>query len=324
MVSIIVPFKNPMPFFEDCLKSIINQTYVKLQIILVNDGSKDQSLELAQKFEEKDSRIEIIENNGNGIIDALNTGVKISKGKFITRMDADDIMNLEKIEILRKLLLKNGYEYISTGCVSYFSSNKKLGEGYLKYAEWLNELTIKNENFKDIYKECTIPSSCWMMYMNDFEKINGFKDLKYPEDYDFAFRTYYNNIKLITTKKVLHLWRDHPQRTSRNSIEYEFENFIPLKINYLIKHEFKNKEKLVLWGAGKKGKNIAKYLIEKSISFEWISNNSKKIGHNIYNKEIQSEDYMCLETNKLIICGISEKIFETPENSKFNRFINFF
>ena len=222
------------------------------------------------------------------------------------------------------LLLKNGYEYISTGCVSYFSSNKKLGEGYLKYAEWLNELTIKNENFNDIYKECTIPSSCWMMYMNDFEKINGFKDLKYPEDYDFAFRTYYNNIKLITTKKVLHLWRDHPQRTSRNSIEYEFENFIPLKINYLIKHEFKNKEKLVLWGAGKKGKNIAKYLIEKSISFEWISNNSKKIGHNIYNKEIQSEDYMCLETNKLIICGISEKIFETPENSKFNRFINFF
>ena len=49
MVSIIIPFKNPMPYFEDCLKSVINQTYVKLQIILVNDSSEDQSLELAKK-----------------------------------------------------------------------------------------------------------------------------------------------------------------------------------------------------------------------------------------------------------------------------------
>ena len=100
MVSIIIPFKNPMPYFEDCLKSVINQTYVKLQIILVNDGSEDQSLELAKKLRKKDSRIEILKNNGKGIIDALNTGLEISKGKFITRMDADDIMSKNKIEIL--------------------------------------------------------------------------------------------------------------------------------------------------------------------------------------------------------------------------------
>ena len=323
MVSIIIPFKNPMPYFEDCLKSVINQTYVKLQIILVNDSSEDQSLELAKKMREKDSRIEILKNNGKGIIDALNTGLEMSKGKFITRMDADDIMCPEKIKILRDLLIKNGNKYLSTGCVSYFSSNKKMGDGYLKYAKWLNQLTIRCQNFKDIYKECSIPSSCWMMHMKDFNEINGFKNLTYPEDYDFAFKTYYSKLKLVSSNEVLHMWRDHPKRTSRNSSVYKYENFIPLKINYLLKYELK-KEQLILWGAGRKGKKIAKYLLEKSISFIWISNNSKKIGHLIYNLEIQSEEYLNLKIKKLIICGISEKIFEVPFNTKFNRFINFF
>lgn len=323
MVSIIIPFKNPMPYFEDCLKSVINQTYVKLQIILVNDGSEDQSLELAINMSDKDSRIEVFKNNGNGIIDALNTGAEMSKGKFITRMDADDIMDAEKIKILRNLLIKNGNKHLSTGCVSYFSSNKKMGDGYLKYAKWLNQLTIRSQNFVDIYKECSIPSSCWMMHMKDFNEIKGFKNLTYPEDYDFAFRTYYNNLKLVSSDKVLHLWRDHPKRTSRNSSVYEYENFIPLKINHLLKYELK-KEQLVLWGAGRKGKKIAEYLLEKSISFMWVSNNSKKIGQLIYNVEIQSEEYLNLKIKKLVICGISEKKFEVPLNTKFNRFINFF
>ena len=69
---------------------------------------------------------------------------------------------------------------------------------------------------------------------------------------------------------------------------------------------------------------IAKYLLEKSISFIWISNNSKKIGQIIYNVEIQSEKYLNIEIKKIIICGISEKLFELPTNTKFNRFINFF
>ena len=72
-------------------------------------------------------------------------------------MDADDIMCPEKIKILRDLLIKNGNKHLSTGCVSYFSSNKKMGDGYLKYAKWLNQLTIRCQNFKDIYKECSIP-----------------------------------------------------------------------------------------------------------------------------------------------------------------------
>jgi len=80
MVSIIIPYKNPNPFFKECLNSIINQTYKNIQIILVNDHSTDDSEKTAINYQKSDSRIETVKNNGNGIIDALNTGVKVANG----------------------------------------------------------------------------------------------------------------------------------------------------------------------------------------------------------------------------------------------------
>tara|TARA_A200000113_G_scaffold182081_1_gene168156 strand:- start:6177 stop:7151 length:975 start_codon:yes stop_codon:yes gene_type:complete len=324
MVSIIIPYKNPLPYFEDCLKSIVNQSHKKLQIILVNDHSTDDSEKLAFKYSIEDSRIKLVNNVGKGIVDALNTGSEIAKGKYITRMDADDIMSENKIEILRSLLEKKKTKHIAVGNVKYFASKKPMGNGYLKYANWLNELTSNKKNFKEIYKECTIPSCSWMMHRSDFENIKGFKNLNYPEDYDFLFRVYYNQIKLTTTKEIIHLWRDHPKRTSRNSKDYLFENFIPLKIKYLIENELKSKDELVLWGSGKKGKLVAKKLIENNCSFTWISNNSKKIGLEIYQQKIQSTSLLKTEKKKLVICSISSKDFKTPENSKYNRFLSFY
>ena len=89
---------------------------------------------------------------------------------------------------------------------------------------------------------------------NDFLKINEFNDLVYPEDYDLAFRMNYNNLKVIAVKDEIHFWRDHYKRTSRNSSTYQFENFVTLKLNYLISQELKKDEKLVLWELVKKGK----------------------------------------------------------------------
>jgi glycosyltransferase involved in cell wall biosynthesis len=324
MVSIIIPFKNPMPYFEDCLKSILRQSYSKLQIILVNDGSTDSSLKIAKEHQIKDHRIKIVANNGSGIIEALKTGANLASGKYICRMDADDLMDENKIEDLRNLLLLKGENFIAIGKVAYFSSEKEMGNGYINYAQWLNKLTANSNNFNEIYKECSIPSCCWMMYLNDFLKIKGFQDLIFPEDYHFAFKVYYGNLKIATTQKTIHFWRDHPKRTSRNEKIYSFENFIPLKLYYLKKYEFKEHDQLVLWGAGKKGKKIAKELIKDSFPFIWITNNSKKIGHIIYNNKIGPLNYLKKEVKKIVICGISDPNFKLPNDSRFNRFFKFY
>ena len=278
LVSIIIPFKNPGKYFKPCLESISNQSYQNIEVLMIDDHSNYVDVEIARMVQIKDKRFQLYRSKGQGIISALQTGLDLARGELISRMDADDLMTKDKIELMQSEILKSNQKTVCTALVSYFASEKKLEEGYTKYENWLNDLTTKDSNFTQIYKECTIPSPCWMVRKIDIENIGGFKSLSYPEDYDLAFKMYYSKFKIVSVKKVLHLWRDHPNRISRNSDTYKMENFISLKLKYLLKYEIK-RENIILWGAGKKAKRIAKKLLEKKVDFNWITENPNKIGN---------------------------------------------
>ncbi len=119
--------------------SIINQTFVEWELIVINDGSSDQSLQLLTAYALKDDRISIFQNTGNGIIPALQLALSHAKGAFITRIDADDIMPPDRLTMMHAQLVASPKRYIVTGLVKYFS-NQPISEGYLKYEKWLNEI----------------------------------------------------------------------------------------------------------------------------------------------------------------------------------------
>ena len=100
LVSVVVPVYNSEKYLEDCLDSIINQTYRNLDIILVDDGSTDSSGDICEKYAQKDSRITVIHkvNGGNG--DARNEGYRQAKGQWLVMADNDDLLHLQQIEIL--------------------------------------------------------------------------------------------------------------------------------------------------------------------------------------------------------------------------------
>ncbi|MCW8896721.1 MAG: glycosyltransferase [Flavobacteriales bacterium] len=295
MISIIMPVKNTSLYLSECLNSIINQTEKNWELIAVNDHSTDNSKEILASFANQDNRIKVWDNTGNGIIDALQLAYSKSSGTFITRMDSDDIMALEKLSSLKNQLLQYGKKHITIGLVNYFS-DLPLGDGYTRYEEWLNSLTKTGTNFTDIYKECVIASPCWMVYREDFESCGAFNSSIYPEDYDLAFRFYKNKLKCIPSTKVLHYWRDYPERTSRNDENYADSSFINLKTHHFINIDYKQ-QPLILWGAGKKGKKVAELLLNANIPFIWICDNPKKIGKEIYGQ--QMIDYKNIENFNL-------------------------
>ena len=141
---------------------------------------------------------------------------------------------------------------------------------------------MKGANFQDLYKECVIPSPCWMVYRTDLEKCAAFRPNRYPEDYDLCFRFYENGLKIIPNDQVLHQWRDYPNRTSRTDKNYADNRFLAIKVHYFLKLEMDKTRPLVIWGAGRKGKLIARQLIEYKIDFQWVCNNERKIGRDIY------------------------------------------
>ncbi len=287
LISIVMPVKNAGAYLSDCLQSIIDQTEPHWELLAVNDHSTDNSFSILKEWANKDDRIEVYNNHGNGIIDALNLAYAKSKGSFISRMDADDKMAPDKMMLMKEALANYGQGHVAVGLVEYFSSGK-LGNGYIKYANWLNTLTQQTNNFIDVYKECVIPSPCWMMYKTDFDICNGFNSNRYPEDYDLCFRMYAQQMKIAAVPKILHYWRDYPNRTSRTDEKYADNRFLDLKLHYFLKLDHQPTKSLCLWGAGDKGKYLSKKLIALSIDFTWLCNNPKKMGQNIYGKTLIS------------------------------------
>ncbi|WP_318308322.1 glycosyltransferase family 2 protein [Flagellimonas crocea] len=284
-VSIIIPFKNTAHYLPECLDSIVNQTYTDWEVLAVNDHSTDESFELLTSYSQKDGRIKVFQNKGDGIIPALQKAYHQSQGNFITRMDSDDIMKPNRLEFMVNALKKEGKGHIAVGQVKYFS-DRGISNGYERYEEWLNQLTSQGNNFDEIYKECVIPSPCWMAYRDDFEKCKGFEPQRYPEDYDLTFRFYEHGFKIIPCDIVLHLWRDYDTRTSRTHEHYAQNYFLDIKLHYFLKLNRDIDRPLVVWGAGFKGKKIAKGLKKQGLDFIWLCDNPKKIGKKIYGKEL--------------------------------------
>jgi len=311
-VSIIMPVRNAEPFLEECLNSIIEQSHTEWELIAIDDHSDDNSLETLNQYALNDPRIIVFGNEGRGIIDALQLAQSHATGKYITRMDADDIMSLNKLELMVEALERENE--LAIGLVKYISE-KELGNGYEKYEDWLNSLTIGASNFSEMYKECTIPSPCWMMYRTGFDRIGGFEGLIYPEDYDLSFRFFNSSLNLKPVIEVLHYWRDHPSRASRNDPNYLDNRFIALKVSKFLQINRIEKQDLVLWGAGAKGKAIAKLLIASNIDFQWITNNERKQGKTIYSKILKGDaDWKKFEYAQFIVAIAGAELDELRSN----------
>ena len=151
LISILTPFKNTSDFLPECLESILNQTYTNWELIVVDDHSTDESFTIVDAYAKQDSRIKLFKNTGNGIIDALRLAFQHSKGNYITRMDSDDMMTPNKLELMLNDLKAHGKQHIALGLVRYFSDDG-VSDGYARYETWLNTLTKTGANYLEIYK----------------------------------------------------------------------------------------------------------------------------------------------------------------------------
>ena len=106
LVSIVVPIYNVDKYLEECIESLKNQTYKNVEIILINDGSTDNSEQICRKEERQDNRIVFINKNNGGSASAKNVGLEIAKGDYISFVDSDDFIELDMIEYMVNTIKK--------------------------------------------------------------------------------------------------------------------------------------------------------------------------------------------------------------------------
>ncbi len=274
--------KDTEAYLPECLDSIIAQTYANWELIAVNDHSSDRTPEILAEYAAKDERIKVYHSDRPRLIPTLQVSHKHCTGELINRMDSDDRMPDYKLEVLVSEWLKHGKGTIIAGGTEHFVDEGKVGDGFLRYEKWLNHIAAEGLHYQEIYKECVIPSHCWIIHKDDFKRVGAFDPIVYPEDYDLCFRFYRDGMKVIGIDKVLHYWRDRSNRISRTWEEYEDNRYFDLKLRYFYELDRDPQRPLIVWGAGRNGKDIMRLIQSYEDRLHWVCDNEQKIGKDIY------------------------------------------
>lgn len=205
-ISIIVPVYNVEKYLENCIESILNQTFKDFELILVDDGSTDNSGKICDIYEKKDSRIKVIHKNNGGLSSARNTGLDIACGKYVGFIDSDDSIHPRMYEMLYDLIKK--YES-DISCCNYKKIYDIFKDEYenvnsLEVIEMSNIEAIKNLYDKEIGVKLVI--ACNKLYRkNLFDNIR-YKVGRLHEDEFMAHRILYNSKKITYVDNELYYY----------------------------------------------------------------------------------------------------------------------
>lgn len=239
LISVIVPIYNVEKYLSKCIESIINQTYKKLEIILVNDGSTDNSLEICEKYRNKDDRIKIINKSNGGLSDARNKGIEIALGDYISFVDSDDYLDYKMIEIL--------YNDIQTYSADISIVNyMKIFEDGTKEDESLDRNDFLVMDSKSAIKNLLDNSSFGNYAWNKLYKRELFEDVKYPfgrkmEDLGTTYKLFFKSNIIVYNPIQLYYYLQRDDSILHNKDlkfildEYELtiERYKYLKDKYL-------------------------------------------------------------------------------------------
>lgn len=282
LVSIIMAVKDTAPYLPACLDSVLAQTWTNWELLAVNDHSSDDSPEILEAYARRDPRIRVFHSDRPRLIPTLQCGYREARGMLINRMDSDDRMPPDKLEALVRHWQACGPGTIIAGGTEHFVDEGEVGDGFRRYERWLNRIARENRHWEEIYKECVIPSHCWIIHRDDLDRAGAFDPDVYPEDYDLCFRFYREGLRVVGIDKVLHYWRDRSERISRTWEEYRDNRYFDLKVRYFYELDRDPSRPLVLWGAGRNGKDLARLLLGRENTFHWVCDNPRKIGHRVY------------------------------------------
>lgn len=210
LISVIVPIYNVEKYLNRCIKSIINQSYTNLEIILVDDGSPDRCGEICDEWAKKDKRIKVIHKKNGGLSDARNVGIEIAQGEYLSFIDSDDYVHKDFIKVLYENCLKNNADISMCG----FRQTDK--------DENINK-EIKNENIRIIFskdvleKKHNISCVAW----NKLYKKSIFNNIRYPkgkihEDVAVIYKIMYYANKIVITDLELYFYFSAPESIMRS------------------------------------------------------------------------------------------------------------
>ena len=295
-VSVLMPVFNAQDTLVECLDSILQQSLQAFEIIAVDDFSSDTSVKVLQSYD--DTRIRIIPGRRKGIVAALNTGLSHCRSDYVARMDADDVMYVER--------LQKQYDVLSgdAGITLCATRAKKFPEeiiqaGYIEYMRWQNACLSMQDIQNQIYIESPFAHPSVMFRKGRILAAGAYKEGAFPEDYELWLRLLHSGHQMMKLDEVLLDWRESDGRLSRTSSRYSDVAFEKLRADYLARDTRLQDRQIVFWGVGRKTRQRAQYLIANGVKpSAWIDIDTNKIGNEYHGVKTFSPEWLTRHEKK--------------------------
>lgn len=215
LVSIIVPIYNVEAYLEECIASIVRQTYTNLEIILVDDGSPDRCPAICDKYAEMDSRIIVIHKENGGLSDARNAGLKAATGKYFYFVDSDDVLPQNSIEWMVSCLTENNADMVIAGFERFTGSTDNVFFSTCPIGQTIVTLMNREEAMRDFYRD---GCQAWaVLYKKKIHKGIYFPYGEINEDEAIVFRILERCDKVVVTNKVVYQYRCRAESITTSS-----------------------------------------------------------------------------------------------------------
>lgn len=272
-----MPVFNAEKTLDACLRSIFRQTLQEFELVAVNDNSTDRTIEVLQFYD--DPRVRILDNSQKGIVSALNLGLEYCQSDLVARMDADDVMYATRLEKQHDVMHEDP---VITLCASKARKfpEEKIKAGYVEYMRWQNSCLTGQDINDQIYIESPFAHPSVMFRKNRVLELGAYREGEFPEDYELWLRLFHAGESMMKIDEVLIDWRESDHRLSRTSSRYSEAAFEKLRAEYLAKDKRLLGREIFIWGAGRKTRQRAQYLIDNGINpSAWIDIDMKKVGN---------------------------------------------
>ncbi len=321
-VSVLLPVRDGGQHLDEAISSLVAQTFDDFEIVAVDDGSTDDSVARLDAWVARDPRVRLLRQAAKGIVEALELGRSHARGRFLARMDADDVSHPTRLS--RQLaLLESDVDLAGCGCgVAYFPRQSVLA-GARRYERWLNATVTPEQVSASIFVECPLPHPTFFLRSAAVEEVGGYRDRGWPEDYDLLLRLWRAGHRLGKVPERLHRWRERADRLSRTHPAYAPPAFLACKVHHLRRSLLGEDRGAVIWGAGPVGKALARGLHSAGTCVEaFVELDPRKIDQEIHGAPVLDPERALRLRGPLHLAavgqvGARDRILETLEGSGF-------
>lgn len=231
-VSVLLPFHNAGPGLDEAIASIARQTYSDLELLLIDNGSTDGGTSIAMTWVERDPRIRLLHEPRIGIAHALNTGLAHAEGRYIARMDADDVSLPERLE-KQVAYLEMYPEVGALGTRTAFATTVERSSGMRCFVDWQNTILTPHDHYVKRFVDAPLAHPTVLFRRELVERYGGYDTGPLPEDHELWLRWMDAGVRFAKLPEALLTWNDHADRLSRTHPNYSVDAFFTTKAKWL-------------------------------------------------------------------------------------------